>query len=904
MANHSDNPDARPSPDALLAASRSEQRGRLKVFLGAAPGVGKTYAMLQAAQARKRDGIDIVVGVVETHGRAETQALLAGLEVIPRHRVEYRGTQLEEMDLDGVRARRPQLVLVDELAHTNAPGSRHPKRYLDVEELLAAGIDVYTTVNIQHLESLNDAVAQITGIQVRETLPDRLIERADEVQLIDLPPQELIQRLRDGKVYLPEQAQRAVDHYFRPGNLNALRELALRRTADRVDDQMQDYMKAQAIPGPWPTTDRIMVCVSPSPTSARLVRATKRRADRRNAEWLAVCVETASHQGMSEEDRNRLDRTLRLAEQLGGEVVTIPGHRPAEDLIRYAQSRNVTEIIIGKSSRSWWEELRYGSVVNDLIRRSGRIDIYVIAGDDRIGKREVGARSSTRSDQLLSDYAASALMVAVTAGLAKSLQQLVSLPNPSLVFLLGVLFTAVRYGLWPSLFACLLSAMVYNFFFISPLYTFTIASPQETLAFVVYFIVAIIASHITARMREQGEAARRREDRTKALFAMSRQIAASSGIEDAAQTIATQAGRILGANTVVLLPTSGQLTAISAYPASVPLTDNEHAAASWAWLHNQPTGHGADTLPGVAWSFLPLRASQSTVGVLGVQYETATSGISLRRRQLLEGLADQAAVGIERAQLRQEMEQTRVLTETEKLRSALLSSISHDLRTPLASIIGSASSLLTYGQDFDQPTRTDLLETIQEEAERLNRFVGNLLDITRLESGKLDLNREWAELEDVIGSALARMKKMLEGHRLAIEVEPGIPLVRLDFVLMEQVLVNLLDNAAKYSPAGATITITARQDAGHVNLVVADEGVGVPAGELERIFDKFYRVRAADRQVAGTGLGLSICRGIVEGHGGTIAACIPPSGKGLMFTIRLPVEHQPTHAEGAVASRE
>ena len=899
-----DNPKSRPSPDALLALARREQRGKLKIFLGSAPGVGKTYAMLQAAQARKQEKVAVVIGIVETHGRAETQALIQGLEVIPRRCVEYRGTHLDEMDLDAIRQRRPQLVLVDELAHTNAPGSRHPKRYLDVEELIAAGIDVYTTVNVQHLESLNDAVAQITGIRVGETLPDRILEQADEVQLIDLPPEELIQRLREGKVYLPERVHQAVENYFRPGNLSALRELALRRTADRVDDQMQDYMKAQAIPGPWPTTDRIMVCVSASPTSARLVRAAKRRADRRSAEWLAVCVETPADLRMTDEDRQRLDKTLRLAEQLGGEAVSIPGRKPAEDLIRYAQSRNVTEIIIGKSSRSWWQEFRYGSIVNDLIRRSGPIDVYVITGESEGRGREKTISLPIQASVVARSYVISGLVVALSGALAGGLQHSISLPNLSLVFLLGVLFVAVRCGLWPSLMACVLSALVYNFFFIPPLHTFTIAGPQETLAFAVYFIVAVIASQITARMREQADAARRREDRTSALFALSRGIAASSNIEEVAQAIVGQVHRIVGAQAVVLLPETTGLTSIASAPAGAVLTDGERAAAEWARVHNQPTGRGTDTLPGVAWSFFPLRTSHNTVGVLGVQFDARVTAISPRNRQILEGLGDQAAVGLERARLRLEMEQSRVLTETEKLRASLLSSISHDLRTPLASIIGSVSSLLSYGQDYDEPTRKDLLETIQEEAERLNRFVGNLLDITRLESGKLELNRDWAEIQDVIGSAIARMKNALAQHHLAVELAPHLPLVRIDFVLIEQVLVNLLDNAAKYSPAGTTIAVRARRHGDQISIVVADEGAGVPANELERIFDKFYRVRAADRRVAGTGLGLSICRGIVEAHGGAISAAIPPAGKGLMLTIQMPVEDQPTATEGADTHRE
>jgi len=877
-------------------AAQQNLRGRLKVFLGAAPGVGKTYSMLQTAQARRREGIDVVIGIVETHGRADTQALLEGLETIPRQRIEYRGSLLEEMDLDAVLARRPALVLVDELAHTNAPGRRHPKRYQDVEELLAAGIDVYTTVNVQHLESLNDAVAQITTIRVRETLPDRLLDGADEVQLVDLPPEELIRRLREGKVYVPAQAQRAIENYFRPGNLNALRELALRRTADRVDDQMQDYMKSRAIPGPWPATERVMVCVSPSPTSLRLVRATKRRADRRNAPWTAVYVETPAHQRLSEQDRERISRTLRMAEQLGGQAVSIPGEKPADDLIHYAQSHNVTEIVIGKSQRSWWQELFYGSIVNALIRKSGRIDVHVIRGDDSPGRSQVRPGLLSSGDSRMRDYVVSAASVAVTAAIGKTVQCFTSLPNLSIVFLLGVLFVAIRYGLWPSLVACVLSALVFNFFFIDPLYTFSIAHPGELLAFVAYFIVAVIASNLAARVHEQAEAARRREDRTSALFALSRALASAPDTQVVLSVIADQVGQIVSADTILLLSTDGVLRPAAAHPPGTTLSEHDLGAAQWAWQHGLSSGRATDTLPGISWMFLPLRTARGTVGVLGVRFEMGAGEISPRRRRLIEGLADQAAVGIESARLRQDIEQARVYAETEKLRTALLSSVSHDLRTPLASIIGAASSLLTYGKDYDETTSRDLLQTIQEEAERLNRFVGNLLDITRLESGKLELNLDWVEISDLIGSAVTRAGQPLAGHRLTTKIESRLPLLRLDFVLMEQVLFNLLDNAAKYSPPDAAVHVQAFQEASAVKIEITDEGPGVPAADLERIFDKFYRARAADRYVAGTGLGLSICRGIVEAHGGTVAAHSPAVAKGLAITISLPAGEQPCSA--------
>lgn len=883
--------DNRPSPESLLALSGPSARGRLKVFLGAAPGVGKTYAMLQAARQRAREGVNVLIGIAETHGRTETQALLEGLEILPRKRIEYHGHPLEELDLDAILARKPRLALVDELAHTNAPGCRHPKRYQDVEELIAAGIDVYTTVNVQHLESLNDAVAQITGIRVRETLPDRLLEQADEVQLIDLPPEELIRRLQDGKVYVPDQAARAIEHYFRPGNLNALRELALRRTAERVDDQMQDWMQAQAVPGPWPTTERIMACVSPSPASARLVRTAKRRADRRNAPWLAVYVETPQHHNLSDLERDRIAQTLRLAEHLGGEAVSIAGHHPAHDLITYARKRNASEIIIGKSQRSWWNQVRYGSIVNELIGGTTDIDILVITSDDHPAVAE--ARRSRRRPFQPGDYARSTAAVAVVAAIARLQEHFLSLQNVSMIFLLGVLFSAVRFGLWPSLFASTLSALVYNFFFIDPLYTFTIGSPQESLSFVTYFIVAVITSNLTARVREQAEAARRREDRTAALLELSRAVAGAATVGAVARAVCARVNEMMGMRAVLLTPNDRHLSQRESHPQGLHLADAELSAAIWAWEHGQAAGHGSDTLPGIAWLFIPLSAGQKTIGVLGVQFENRDEPITPARRRLLEGLANQAAIALERTRLADEMERNKVFTETEKLRSALLSSISHDLRTPLASILGSVTSMLEYEADYTPETRRELLSTIQEETERLNRFVSNLLDITQLEAGRLVPNRSWMELEDVLGSSLARVHGLLHSHRLVTEIEPNLPLLRLDFVLMQQVLVNLLDNAAKYSPPSSRITVRARQSADRVRLEIVDEGVGIPEEEREKVFDKFYRVMGGDRRVAGTGLGLSICRGIVEAHDGQIRALPGLNGKGTTMWIELPVEAQP-----------
>jgi two-component system sensor histidine kinase KdpD len=889
-------PHPRPSPDALLAAAVREERGkggRLKVFLGAAPGVGKTYTMLEAARVRAMAGGDVAIGVVESHGRIETAELMLGLDIIPRVRIEYRGQMLQEMDLDAILARRPQLVIVDELAHTNVAGSRHPKRYLDVEEILDAGIDVYTTVNIQHIESLNDAVAQITGVRVRETVPDKIMERADEVELVDLSVEDLLARLRDGKVYVPEQAERAIGSYFRPGNLNALRQLALRHVAERVEDAMHTYMQAHAIPGPWPTTERLMVSVGPSPLSSRLVRATRRMAERRRAEWIAVYVETPQHFRLAEDDRARLAGTLRLAEELGGEAMTIQGDHVADDLLRYARRRNVTEIVVGKSLRTRWFEMRHGSIVNDLIRKSDEIDVYVITGDEQEGRAmaPVRAVADEKAPASAKAYLWGLAAVGGAALVAYLLKSWISLPNLLLIFLLAVLLSAVQWGLRASIVASVASVLAYDFFFIDPVHTFTIASPQDVLALSIFLVVAFLTSNLTGRIRDAAQASRHREALTAALYGLSRAIAGATSLESVLRAIVQQVAGNLGARVVALLPEEGHLVAKGSHPEGAELTENERGAATWAWRNNRPAGRGADTLPGERWFYLPLCAAQQTVGVLALAFEERDTAVPPERMRLLESLADQASVAIERARLVRDMDQAKLLAERERLQAILLSSISHDLRTPLASILGSATTLLERGTVVDEPTRRDLLITIQEEAERLNRFVGNLLDTTRLESGALKLNREWVEIGDVLGSALTRLAGPLGGRPVHVDIAPGLPLLKLDFVLIEQVFINLLDNAAKYSSAGASVRVAARLAGDRVDIMVEDEGVGIPEADLERVFDKFYRVRHGDRQMAGTGLGLSICRGIVEEHGGSIRAVSPAAaGRGTRFVVTLPVE--------------
>jgi two-component system sensor histidine kinase KdpD len=885
--------DHRPSPEALLRQVEQETRGRLKIFLGAAPGVGKTYEMLETAQARRREGVDVVVALVETHGRKETEQLLAGLELIPRKRFEYKGLSIEEMDLDALLTRRPKLAVVDELAHTNAPGSRHPKRYLDVEELLNAGIDVYTTLNIQHVESLNDVVARITRIRIRETVPDSIIDRADDIELVDLTPDDLIRRLKEGKVYVPQQAERAVRHYFQPGNLTALRELALRQTAQRVDDQMVDYMRVHAIQGPWAAGERILVGVNEEPDCAAVVRYARRFADKLRSPWTAIHIETSRSQRLSQEQRDRIAECLRLAERLGGEVLTLPATSVTEGIFDYALANNFTHLVIAKSRRPRWREWLRGSTTHQLIRQAGEISVHVIAErreSDQPARRPAPG-GAVKPDAALDTraYLGAAGSVAVALGVGLLLQQLLGFFNIALVFLTAVLASAIAYGLWPSLLACLVSVLAYNFFFLRPTYTFTIADPENVVALFFFAIVAVIVSNLTARVRAQAVAARQRATTTEGLYLFARKLAAAVTLDDLLWATVFQVASMLKVNVVLLLPEGSSVAVSAAYPPEDMLDDADLAAARWCWQHNQAAGRGADTLPGAKRLFLPMRTTRGTIGVVGLDNDQPGPLLTPDQRRLLNALIDQAALAIERVNLALDVERAEVAAEAEQFRSALLTSISHDLRTPLASILGSATSLRNYRQSLDEAAQDELIATIQEEGERLNRFIANLLDMTRLEAGAVQPRTDLVDVGDVVGSALERCARVLAKHRVTVDVAPDLPMLNLDPVLFEQVLFNLLDNAAKYAPDGTEIELNARQDGPVVRLKVIDEGHGILPEDLDRIFEKFHRARMADNRRVGTGLGLAICKGFIEAMGGSIAAANRQDRRGAVFTITFPV---------------
>jgi two-component system sensor histidine kinase KdpD len=891
---------ARPSPDALLEQAGEKGRGRLKIFLGAAPGVGKTYEMLSEARQRRVDAGDVVIGVVETHGRVETEVLTKGLEIIPKKRVLYKGRVLAEMDLDAILVRKPKLVLVDELAHTNAPGSRHPKRYLDVEEILDNGIDVYSTLNVQHLESLNDVVAQITHVRVRETVPDSILDRADDVELVDLTPEDLLQRMKEGKVYFPDAAERAQQNFFVPGNLTALRELALRRTAQRVDAQMVNYMRAHAIQGPWEAGERVLICVDERPGSAALVRYARRLADRLRASWTAIYIETGRAESLSETERDRVAEVLRAAQRLGGDAVTVPAPNVAAGVLEYARANNFTQIVALKSQRSWWSEIWRRSAAMEIIRRAGDISVHVVP--DQLSRamkgtqplRKVSGIPAVKTTAYLGSFAM--VCVALIVGLA--LRQ-IHITNVALVFLTAVLASSVVYGLWPALAACVVSALAYNFFFLPPYYTFTIADPENVVALFFFVVVAAIVSNLTARVRAQGVVARERAKATEDLYLFARKLAGVFTLDDLLWATAYQFAQMLQARIVILLPEDETIVVRVGYPPEDMLDDDDVAAANWVWGHGAPAGRGADTLPGGAWLFLPMRTGRGTVGVVGLNKEKQGPLLSPDQRRLVDALADQAALAIERINLAQDIDRTRLNAETERLRSALLTSISHDLRTPLASILGSASSLKAYDATLDAAAKQELLGSILEEAERLNRFIANLLDMTRLESGAVAPKLEMVDLGDVVGSALHRAAKVLAQHEVVLSLLPVIPMLRLDPVLFEQALFNLLDNAAKYSPPGSKVTVAGELLGERLRLTISDTGGGIPPDDSERIFDKFYRVQATDHQRAGTGLGLSISRGFVEAMGGTLTAGNRTDGHGAVFTIILPVPRQDELGERA-----
>lgn len=875
----------RPDPDALLAAAGRHGRGRLKVFLGMAPGVGKTFEMLSAAGRFKAAGGEVLVGVVETHGRRETEALLEGLEVLPRRPIEYRDRTLMEFDLDAALARKPGLLLVDEYAHSNAPGSRHPKRWQDVEEVLAAGIDVWTTLNVQHLESLVDVVWKITGVRQRETVPDSVLSKADEIELIDITPSELRERMAAGKVYVPETARLAADRFFRPENLTALRELALRRAAQTVDDQLNQAMKAAGVEGPWAAGERILVLIGPDAMARSLVRAGRRLSDMMmDAPWTVAHIERPNRAAGDPLGGVRLNEALKLAEQLGGSTVVLNGDDLVAAVLDHARRNNVTQIVLGKSRRAKWRGLFGRSLAPALLEEASGAALHIITetgADDRAPPRVIRSKSPLP----WRDHLGAVGLVAVAMGLAMLLDRRVEDANVAMLFMLSVLGSGLAFGLWPAVTAAALAAVGYNFFFIEPRLTFLIGHAADVLTFSVFFAVAMTTGWLTGRIRDQARATSRRAAAISALLAASRRLSGAARKEDAATTLAEQLAAATGGKAMVFLPAGGDIVPVAASPSLEPLSTADMAAARWSWQKGEPAGAGTGTLPNAAWTFRPLQGVKARSGVAGLEPEALAAEEDER---FALALLDQGAIALERAEFADEAADADALRRSDKLRSALLNSVSHDLRTPLSTVLGAVTTLIEFGKSMQPKVRIDLLLSIREEAERLNRYVGDLLDMTRIEGGALVTRKDWTDARDVLAAAIARVERRLEGRRLDRDFPAELSMVMADPSLLEQALVNILENAIAYSPDGSTIETAAFEDRGNVVISIEDEGRGIPTAELERVFERFRRMEESTDRGKGAGLGLAIARGFVEAMGGRIAAASPINdGRGTRILISL-----------------
>ncbi len=887
--------DFRPNPDEILEKINKDTKGKLTVFLGAAAGVGKTYTMLEAAHNRIKEGIDVTIGWIETHGRIETENLVAGLPRIAPKLIQYHGKELTEMDIDAILAKKPEIVLVDELAHTNIPGSRHIRRFQDVEELLQAGIDVYTTLNIQHIESLNDVVAQITGVIIRETVPDHIVEQADTIRLIDIPSEELIKRLKEGKVYIPGQAEQALKKFFRPGNINALRELSLRFTASRVEQDLEEYMRSHQIAGPWPAAERVMVCVSASPFSARLIRAARRLAGGLHAELLAVHVETPARRfPMGDKERDRVVRNLQLAEELGGKTLTLLGKNLVQEILDAARTHNVTAIVIGKPQHNRLWEFIHGSLVDTLIRKSGNINVYVIQ-ETAEEEHQPGVKTALPAPPPVPwlHFGGGLLMAAIITTLSWIFKPQLELVNIALLYLLPVLLTAVWWGRWPSYVTALASVLAYDFLFVPPIMTFSVYDIRYIWSFAIFLIVSFLIGGRTELLRLEAKAARQREKSIRALYEFSREIAAVVDLEQIAQALASHTGETIDRYTMVLLPDINDKLAVqgayqrensSDLEKKLSLPEPEYAVADWAFRHGQVAGRSTETLPGVKYLYVPLITGDRVSGLFAV--EIADKKVTPEERRLIDAWARLAAIAVERVKLFQQARQAALLVESDRLRTALFNSISHELRTPLSAITGAVSTLLDTAVDYSKETRNELLDTIQEGATRMERVVSNLLDTARLESGMLRLKTDWCDVVDIVGAALRRIGDVTKKYVIKTEMPADLTFIRADCVLLEQVLVNLIDNAVKYSPIGSAITIAAASEDEMVRISVLDNGPGISEDDLDSIFEKFYRSRRSG-QVSGTGLGLSICKTIVEAHGGHIWAQNRPGG-GADVTFVIP----------------
>ncbi len=884
--------------EIILKKIQKENRGKLTVFLGAIAGVGKTFSMLKAAHEQFDKGQDIVIGWIETHGRKETEALIAGLPAIEPLSLPYNGKAIKELNLDAILIRRPQIVLVDELAHTNVEGARHVRRYQDVEELIDAGIDVYTAVNIQHIESLNDVVAQITGIKIRETVPDYVIEKADTVQLIDISPEVLIERLRDGKIYIPEQAKLALQQFFRQGNISALREMSLRFTAQRVDKDLSEYMEDHRIKGPWPASGRVMVCLSGSPFSAQLIRAANRLATGLRSEWIAVHIEAEKMDfPTGDKERDSIAKNMRLAEDLGAKTMTVIGENITDEMLSLARKQNITAIVIGKPKHRKLVDFFRGSIVDTIIRNCGDINVYVVQGKDETG--ENFAKNKIKRMESALTYGQVFLSVAMVffiTAFGWCLKEELQVINIAFLYILPVLFSAIWWGRWASYLCAITGMLALDFYFIEPIMTFSIGDVRYIWSLVIFLLLSALIGGRTDELKKESRQARQQEKSTRALYEFSRDIVAVTDRGIIAASLAKQAGETIERKVLVLLadekmqmknefsydPEKG---IINKNPEKMLLSDAEVAVAAWVYKNKQPAGCSTDTLPGGKYMYVPIYSQTEVYAVLGIDLERET--LTPAEYRLVNAWVRLAAVAMERVQLADKARRADMLIETDKLRSALFNSISHELKTPLSAILGSVSTLLENDEYYKKEDRLELLSNIKDGSLRMERLIANLLDTARMESGMMKLKLDWCDLEDIVGTALRRMQGLLKYHHMKVEVESDLPFIKGDCVLLEQVFVNLIDNAIKYSEPQSEIRICLKKSSDCVEISFVDEGVGVPQGDLNKIFSKFYRVEQP-KKVSGTGLGLSICKGIIEAHSGKIFAS-NRSGGGTMIQITLPV---------------
>ena len=879
--------DQRPTPDSLLKEAESETKGKFKIFLGAAPGVGKTYAMLSAAKSRKAEGIDTVIGIVETHQRSDTAQMAESLESIPRQKLDYRGRVFDEMDLDAILARKPQLVLIDELAHTNTPGARHPKRYQDVQEILDAGIDVYSTLNVQHIESLNDIVARITGVTVRETVPDTIIQSANNIELIDLPAEELLQRLKDGKVYIPEQARLAVNRFFTPGNLTALRELALRQAAERVDDQMTHYMRRHAISGPWPTAQRILVCITDDRQAVSLVRTARRTADRRQAPWLVLYIETARHNLLSESTRGDIAQAMNLAASMGAETLTIASEDVAGEIVRLARDKNVSTIMLGKSARGLISRLIRPSVATAVLKQSDGFDILLVHPTERMAEKE--RRHAPRQEFWSRHRAAfgrAAFIIFIASVIAWALQPFMSTFYLPFFYIIAILLIAVDHGLAACLFGVALSAAVMTLLMNAPAVALWPHRREDIITLLFFIPIGAAIGYVGDYLHRQVDVTRQNARRAQALYEFNKIIAATATVDDIARATVQRVAEDLKAKTALFMPRGETLTLIAAEPEDLKLDTTSNAAMDWAWRHDKPAGWKSDTLPAAEFFGLPMKAGDTTVGILAVRPEDEAD-FSADKNLFLLSIAYQAASALARARLASDVAQARLQTETERLRASLLSSISHDLRTPLDAILSAAHALDSAWEETSIADRRGQVRNIGQDAARLERFVRNLLDMTDLVTGHMTFLPVPTDIRHVLTEAVQSTRLVSNDHAIVQDYPDALPTIMAAPDLLKRTCINLIENACLYAPTGTRVILAARADDDNLILTVDDEGPGIPISERIRIFDMFYRMRNVT--AAGQGLGLSICRGFIERHRGSIHAETGPNNRGTRVVIKLPL---------------